>query len=204
MISVFRFSEDKEGLFEVIADIYVSMELILSKLSALISLIVFSNVSSGSNVSASKLLFVLSRSKFSSKDEISDRILAAEAIISRWLSLISLIVFSDVGSGSNFYASNLLFILSGSKFSSKGVIYDKLMAAEAILFRWLSFISLIVFSSFGPGLNFSTYIILFILRRSKDNSKDVAILELSHYDGSLTGISLITSVASDIQCVFSW
>ena len=49
MISDFTYSEDKECLFEVIADTFMSMEVILFKLLALISLIVFSNVGSGSN-----------------------------------------------------------------------------------------------------------------------------------------------------------
>ena len=40
----------------------------------------------------------------------------------RLLFLISLIVFSNFGSGSNFAASKLLFILSGSKFLSKNIV----------------------------------------------------------------------------------
>ena len=56
-------------------------------------------------------------------------------ILFKGLSLISLIVFSNVGYGSDFAASRLLFIQSGSKFSSNDVIADGFMAAEAILFR---------------------------------------------------------------------
>ena len=42
-----------------------------------------------------------------------------EVILFKWLYLISLIFFSNVGSGSNFAASIMLFILTYSKFSSK-------------------------------------------------------------------------------------
>ena len=55
MRSDFICSEDKEGLLKVIADTLMSMEVILFKLLALISLIVFSYVDSGSNIAASKL-----------------------------------------------------------------------------------------------------------------------------------------------------
>ena len=59
MISYFRCSEYEEGLFEVIDDTFVSMEVIIFKWLALISLMVFSNVGSGSNFDASKLFFII-------------------------------------------------------------------------------------------------------------------------------------------------
>ena len=58
-------SGDKEILFEVIADTFISMEVILFKLSALISLIVFSNIGSGSKFDTSIMMFILSCSKLS-------------------------------------------------------------------------------------------------------------------------------------------
>ena len=86
-------SEDKEGLFEVIDDTSISTEVVLFKWLALISLIVFSNVGPGSNFSTSKLLFIVSCSGFLSNKVNTDILMAAEAIIFRWLSVISLIVF---------------------------------------------------------------------------------------------------------------
>ena len=44
MRSSFRCSEDEEGLFEMIADIFMAIEVIFFKLLSLISLMVFSNV----------------------------------------------------------------------------------------------------------------------------------------------------------------
>ena len=67
----------------MISDTFMSMEVILFKLSSLISLIVFSNVGSGSNFSASKLLLIQSESKSSSKDVIAYGFIAAEAILFR-------------------------------------------------------------------------------------------------------------------------
>ena len=43
--------------------------------------------------------------------------------------------FSNLGSGSNFAASKMLFIISGSKVSSENVIADGFLAEEAILFK---------------------------------------------------------------------
>ena len=60
---------------------------------------------------------------------IADLLLAVEAILFRWLYLISLVVLSNIGSGSNFSTSKLLFVLSRSRFSSKDVIADRLMVA---------------------------------------------------------------------------
>ena len=60
MISDFRRPEEKGGLFGVISDTFMSTEVILFKLLYLISLIVFSNVGSGSNFAASNLLFIIS------------------------------------------------------------------------------------------------------------------------------------------------
>ena len=52
---------------------------------------------------------------FSSKDVIADRLKEVEVILFRWLSLILLlIVFSNVGSGSNFASSNMLFMTCSS------------------------------------------------------------------------------------------
>ena len=51
-------------MFEVIADTFVSMEVILLKNLALISLIVFSNVDPGLNFDALVLLFIPSGSFF--------------------------------------------------------------------------------------------------------------------------------------------
>ena len=83
MRSDFRCSEDKEFLFEVIADKLISMEVILFQILALVSLIVFSNVVSGSNFPVSNLLFILSGSKLLSKDLIADRFMTEEAILFR-------------------------------------------------------------------------------------------------------------------------
>ena len=94
-------SEDEESWFKVIADTLISMEVILFKWWALISLIIFSNIGSGSDFAAIKLLLIQSGSKFSSKDVLDDGFVAAEAIFFRWLSLISFKLFSNVGSGSN-------------------------------------------------------------------------------------------------------
>ena len=55
IISDFICSEDKEGLLEVIADTFMSMDAIIFKWLALIPSIVFSNIGSGSNVATSKL-----------------------------------------------------------------------------------------------------------------------------------------------------
>ena len=92
----------RRGFFEVIADTIMSMEVTIFKELPSISLIVFSNVGSGSNFSTSKILLIQSGSKFSSKDLIDDGFVTAEAIIFRCFSLISLIVLSNFGSVSNF------------------------------------------------------------------------------------------------------
>ena len=89
-ISHYRCSKNEYGLLEVIDDTFMAMELKLFIWLALISLIVFSNVVSGSNVAASKLLFILTGSKFSSKYVIANILMAAETILFRWLSSISL------------------------------------------------------------------------------------------------------------------
>ena len=47
MISAFRFSEDKEGLFEVMSDRFMKMEVIIFILLSLISSVFFSNVVAG-------------------------------------------------------------------------------------------------------------------------------------------------------------
>ena len=70
MRSAFICSEDDNGLFEVLADRFMVMEVILFKLLSLISLMVISKVGSGSNFSASIMLFILIWSKLSSKDTI--------------------------------------------------------------------------------------------------------------------------------------
>ena len=62
--SDFRSSEDKEGLFGAITDTFMLMEVIIFIWSALISLIVFSNIGSGSNDATSILLFVLFYSNY--------------------------------------------------------------------------------------------------------------------------------------------
>ena len=123
-------------------------------------------------------------------------------ILFNFLSLISLIVFSNVVSGSNFTASKLLFILSGSIFLSKDVIYHIFMIMEVIPFKWLALISLIVFSNVGSGSNFTASKLLFILSWSKLLSKDVVTLVISNFYGSLADISLITLVASERHSVF--
>ena len=79
----FECSEDEEGLFKVISDTFMSMEVILFKLLALVLLIVFSNAGFGSDFSALELLFIRSRSIFYSKDVIADRFMSPEAIIFR-------------------------------------------------------------------------------------------------------------------------
>ena len=96
----------------------------------------------------------------------------------------------------------MLFILRYLKFLANEVIADIFMAEEAILLRWLSLIPLTVYSNVGPGSNFATSMMLFILSRSKLSSKDVVILEISNCDIILTDISLITSVASERHDVF--
>ena len=105
--------------------------------------------------------------------------------------------FPNAGSGLDFDTSMLLFILSCLELFSNKLIYDIFMVAEAIIFRWLSLISLILFYNVVPGTNFSTLILLFILSGSKFLSNDVVILEIRNFYGSLIDISLITSVASD-------
>ena len=72
MRSDFRCSEDKVGLFEIIADRFMEAEVIIFRWLYLISLIIFSNVSSGSNFSTSILLFILICYKFSSNKVIDD------------------------------------------------------------------------------------------------------------------------------------
>ena len=67
----------------MIADTFVLMEVILFKLLALISLKVFSNVGSGSNFAALKMLLIQSGSRFLSKDVITDGFVSALAIIIR-------------------------------------------------------------------------------------------------------------------------
>ena len=120
-MALYRISDVQktERVFEVIADKFMSREVILLKLLALISLKVFSNLGSGSIFSDSKLLLIQSGSKFSSKDVIADGFVAEEAILFRLSSFLSLILFSNVGSGSNFADSKLLYVLSG-KNSIKG------------------------------------------------------------------------------------
>ena len=65
----------------------------------------------------------------------ADKLMSMEVILLKVLDLISLIVFSKVGSSFCFAASNMLFILSRSILLSKDVIYDRFMAVEAIFFR---------------------------------------------------------------------
>ena len=101
-----------------------------------------------------------------------------------------------------FCCLNCAVILICSGFSSNEVISDTFMAVEAIIFRWLYLISLIDISNVVPGSSFATPILLFVLSRSKFLSKDVVILDTSNFDGSLTHISLITSVASERHVVF--
>ena len=79
----FRCLEDEYGLFKTISDTFMSMEVMLFKGLALISLILFSNVGAGSDFSASKLLLIQSGSNFSSKGVIADGFVAAGAIIFR-------------------------------------------------------------------------------------------------------------------------
>ena len=67
----------------MIADTLMSTEMIIFKRLALISLIVFSNVSFGSNFAASKLLLIQSGPNVSSKDMIAYVSIAAEAILFR-------------------------------------------------------------------------------------------------------------------------
>ena len=66
----FRCSEDEDCLFEVISDTFLSIEVILLKLGALISSIVFPNDGPGSIFADSILSFILSRSKFSSEGAV--------------------------------------------------------------------------------------------------------------------------------------
>ena len=82
------------------------------------------------------------------------------------------------------------------------MIADIFMSEEARSFRLLSLILLIVFSNVGPGSNFATPILMFVISGSKFSSKHVKILEIGHCGGSLTDISLITSVASERHGVF--
>ena len=88
----------------------------------------------------------------------------------------------------SFATSMLLVILRSLKWLSNKVIAYRFMVVEVILFRWLYLISLIVFSNVGPGSNFATSILLFILSGSKLSSKDVVILEIRKCDGTLTDI----------------
>ena len=83
MISDFRLSENKEGFFEVIADTFMSIQMMLFELLDFISLIVFSNIFSGLNFSASKMLLIQSGSELMSKDVIANGFVAEEAIIFR-------------------------------------------------------------------------------------------------------------------------
>ena len=96
----------------------------------------------------------------------------------------------------------MLLIQIGSEFFSKDVIADEFVAAAAIPFIWLFFISLIVFSNVGSGSNFAASKLLFALIWSNFLSKGVVILVISNFDGSLTNISLIISVASERHGVF--
>ena len=82
------------------------------------------------------------------------------------------------------------------------VIYDASMSMEVILFKLLYLISLIVFSNIGSGSNFAALKLLLIQRGSKFSSKDVVILLMWNWDGSLTDISFITSASSKIYGVF--
>ena len=96
----------------------------------------------------------------------------------------------------DFYYFNAAVHTKVLKILLKKVIADIFMVVEAILFRLLSLISLIVFSNVVSGSYFSTSILMFILGGSKLSSKDVVILEIRSCDWILTDISLITSVAS--------
>ena len=64
---------------------------------------------------------------------MAGRFMAAEAIILRLISLISIIVFSNVVSGWNFDSLIILFILICSRLLSHKVIADRFLATEAIL-----------------------------------------------------------------------
>ena len=55
------------------------------------------------------------------------------------------------------------FICSEDEEDFFEVIDDIFMSMEVIFFKWLSFISLAVFSNVGSGLNFATSIMLFII-----------------------------------------
>ena len=56
-------SEDKTGSFELIADTFMSMEVIIFKSLALISLILFPNIGYGFNFDALKIFLICSLSK---------------------------------------------------------------------------------------------------------------------------------------------
>ena len=99
-------------------------------------------------------------------------------------------------------ASELLLIQSRSKFSSKDVISDGFVVAEAILFRWLSLISLVVFSNVGSGSIFFCFKAVVHTKLIKVLVKWCSALVISNCDGSLTGILLITSLSSDRNGVF--
>ena len=73
------------------------------------------------------------RIDFSSKDVIADRFMAMEVILFKLLNLISWMVFSNVGYGSNVSSSNLLLILSWSKFLSKDVVILVISNFDGIL-----------------------------------------------------------------------
>ena len=66
---------------------------------------------------------------------ISDTFMSIKVILFKWLSLISSIFFSNVGSVEKFAASKLLLRQIGSSFSSKDVIADGFVEAEMITFR---------------------------------------------------------------------
>ena len=133
---------------------------------------------------------------------VDDGFVAAEGIQNWLLVLISLIVFLNVVSGSNFVSSMMRFILSRSKFLTKDVIYDRFMTAEKIIFGWLYLILIIVLSNVGLGFNFSSSNMLFILRISKWFPDDVLNIVIQHCDVILTYILLITSVASEKHGIF--
>ena len=95
MRSYFRCSEDEDG-FGVIDNTFMSMSVILLKRLALVFLIVFSNVGSGSNFAASVLLFVLSRSKFLSKDSGTLETINCNLILTH-ISLIDSVAYERYG-----------------------------------------------------------------------------------------------------------
>ena len=97
--------------------------------------------------------------------------------------------------------------ISCSKLSSNKVISDISMAMDVIPLKIFYLIYLIVFSNIGSGSKFSASILLFILSCSKFSSKDSRILEICfsctrNFDGSLTDISVTTSVDSARHSIY--